>query len=215
MKQFLTSLIAFSLALSPLMASASAIPDFPMAFWGAVTINGNAAPVGTVIRAYYGSTLAGTVTVQESGIYGYTEPTKQKLVIGAGTGVITFTMQASSFNNGAETGGDSAVTYAQFSSASTINDNLAFTITIPAPSGGSSGGGGGGGGGGIAPTNTTTNVVTSTKADATGDGKVDVLDFNALLIQWGKKGASLTADFNGDGVVDILDFNQLLINWSK
>jgi hypothetical protein len=59
-------------------------------------------------------------------------------------------------------------------------------------------------------------VTTSTgKGDATGDGKVDILDFNTLLIQWGKTGSSLAADFDMNGVVDIFDFNLLLINWTK
>jgi hypothetical protein len=72
--------------LAPIITVAQSIPDFPMAFWGTITINGSPAPVGTVVRTYYGSVLAGTVTVQESGIYGYTESTKQKLIVGEGTG---------------------------------------------------------------------------------------------------------------------------------
>ncbi|MDD5050730.1 MAG: hypothetical protein PHV93_03235 [Candidatus Pacebacteria bacterium] len=54
-----------------------------------------------------------------------------------------------------------------------------------------------------------------------GSGKVlgahtyNILDFNLLLVNWGKKGKGNPADFNLDGAVDILDFNQLLINWAK
>lgn len=142
------------LLLTPLFASAQSIPAFPMAFWGNVTINGSAAPVGTIVNAYYGSTLAGTVTVQDAGVYGYTDPTRQKLVIGEGTGPITFTFRSPSSNGGAETGGTTAVTYPQFTSGSTTDYDLAFTVAVPAPpssggGGGSSGGGGGGGGGGV------------------------------------------------------------------
>ena len=42
-----------------------------------------------------------------------------------------------------------------------------------------------------------------------------ILDFNTLLINWGKRGAGIAGDFNGDGVVDVLDFNTLLINWAR
>ena len=86
------------------------------------------------------------------------------------------------------------------------------TTTPASSSSSSSSGGGGGGGGAPAPTPTTS---ASAKGDATGDGKVDVLDFNSLLIQWGKAGTSLTADLDKNGTVDIFDFNLLLINWSR
>lgn len=73
----------------------------------------------------------------------------------------------------------------------------------PAPSGGSSSGGGGG------------ITTTSTTADPNGDGKVDIFDFNILMIHWGTvpSGGS-SADFNSDGVIDIFDFNLLMINWT-
>ena len=70
--------------------------------------------------------------------------------------------------------------------------------------------GGGGGGGGDA-----SDTSSSKKGDSNDDGNVNVLDFNALMIQWGKTGANNTADFNDDSRVDILDFNLLMINWGK
>jgi len=76
--------------------------------------------------------------------------------------------------------------------------------------GGSTGGGGGGGGGG----GTSQPATTVTKGDANNDNKIDILDFNALMINWGKTGTNV-ADFNGDGKVDIFDFNLLMINWGK
>jgi hypothetical protein len=42
-----------------------------------------------------------------------------------------------------------------------------------------------------------------------------VLDFNTLMIHWGQNGVGIPGDFNGDGKVDILDFNMLLINLAK
>ncbi|MDD5068343.1 MAG: hypothetical protein PHS53_02895 [Candidatus Pacebacteria bacterium] len=62
---------------------------------------------------------------------------------------------------------------------------------------------------------------TSGGGSSGGSGKVlgahtfSILDFNLLIVNWGKKGTNNSADFNSDGVVDILDFNQLLINWAK
>lgn len=204
----------------PSVTLADTIPAFPMAFWGNVTINGSAAPVGTIVRAYYWSTLAGSVTVQSVGVYGYTSPTQQKLVLGEGTGAISFTVQTPSFYSGVETTGDSPVTYSGFSSGATIQKDLAFIYTAPAQGSGGGGGGGssgGGGGGGVVAsvTTTTTTSTTTLKGDANGDGTVGLLDFNTLLVDWGKKGTGIAADFNGDGVVDIFDFNQLLINWGK
>ena len=79
--------------LFPSLVLAQSFPAFPMAFYGEVKINGNPAPVGTVIRAYYGNILGGEVVVQEPGIYGYTESTKQKLLVGEGEGEIIFKLQ--------------------------------------------------------------------------------------------------------------------------
>ena len=51
------------------------------------------------------------------------------------------------------------------------------------------------------------------KADINSDNKVDVLDFNSVIVNWGSAGGS--GDLTGDGKVDILDFNFLMVNWSK
>ncbi len=83
---------------------------------------------------------------------------------------------------------------------------FAYGINIPsAPSGG---GGGGGGGGGIFPNPPTT-------GDINNDGKVDLTDFNLLIVSWGSTGSGLPADLNNDGVVDLLDFVLLLANWTN
>jgi hypothetical protein len=47
------------------------------------------------------------------------------------------------------------------------------------------------------------------------DGKIDVLDFNELMINWGKTDVGNSADVNQDGSVDVFDFNSLMINWGK
>jgi hypothetical protein len=206
-KILLTTLFLF-----PLLSFASSIPAFPMAFWGSASIDGQSAPVGTVVKTYYGSTLAGQVVVNELGVYGYTEPTKQKLIVSEGSGQITFKVQSSSINSGNETTGLTPITYTAFTSGITVNKNLAFVTVVVTPPTPPSGGGGGGGGGG---SSTPPPVVITNKGDATGDGKVDFLDFNSLLVQWGKTGNTFTADFDKNGIVDFFDFNLLLINWSK
>jgi len=52
------------------------------------------------------------------------------------------------------------------------------------------------------------------KGDSNNDGRVDSLDFNALMVNWGSTGGN-PSDSNGDGKVDVLDFNLLMINWNS
>jgi hypothetical protein len=133
------------IVLFPALAFAN-VPAFPMAFWGTINLDGNSAPKGTIVRAYYGSDLAGTVTVQEDGIYGYTQSTKQKLVIKEGVGVITFSVESLHFNAGEETVGDLPITHASFVSSDTLQKELTFTSkTITTGGGGGSSSSSGGG----------------------------------------------------------------------
>ena len=69
-----------------------------------------------------------------------------------------------------------------------------------------SGGGGGGGG------NTATSIY-SPELDLNHDNKIDVLDFNLLILNWGQTGNN-AADLNHDGIVDMLDFNFLMLHWT-
>jgi len=52
------------------------------------------------------------------------------------------------------------------------------------------------------------------KVDANKDDKIDILDFNTLMVHWGSTSAGNIANFNGDGKVDIFDFNLLMIHWT-
>lgn len=140
-------LILTTLLLIPSLTFAS-VPDFPMAFWGTATVDGVVAPTGAIIRVYDGTTKIGEVAVQGGGVYGYTEPTKQKLVVGESSGVLTFSIQSSAINGGIETQGLAVVTHPSFVSGETVNKNLAFTTKAVVTPPVSSGGGGGGGGGG-------------------------------------------------------------------
>jgi len=127
--KLLTKLFIFSLLIiSPAFVLAdNSFPSFPMAFWGTVKINGSPAPTGTVVKAYYGSILAGTVIVQESGIYGYTESTKQKLIVGEGTGFIFFDFADNTNPTLLNCGGE--WNPVSFTSGLTVEENLAFHTT--------------------------------------------------------------------------------------
>ena len=163
----------------PLFSFAQSIPSFPMAFYGVATINGNTAPTGTIIRAYYGTTLAGQSVTDSSGNYGYASSTAQKLHIGEGVGPITFTFQSPSILSGQESLGSTTISVAGFQEGVSQLNNLNFTYSIPVavavpPStgggggGGSSGGGsssGGGGGGSIVPI--VTPILTATSGPVT------------------------------------------------
>jgi hypothetical protein len=93
---------------------------------------------------------------------------------------------------------------------STVASHL-YAINIPV----SSGGGGGGGGGANTPsTPASTLSAAAQKVDANKDNKIDVLDFNSLMVNWGKTGTGNVADFDGNGKVDVFDFNLLMINWT-
>jgi len=82
-------------------------------------------------------------------------------------------------------------------------------VAINNGGGGGSGGGGGGGGGGTAGSSSPTSTV---GGDFNGDGKVNMVDMNTLMLNWG--GSGPIGDLNNDGKVDILDFNMLMINWT-
>ena len=74
----------------------------------------------------------------------------------------------------------------------------------------------GGSGGFRAPTPTLSVAPTpsvSSSADVTGDNQVNALDFNTLMVDWGRAGSGLLADINGDNLVDLLDFNMLMVYW--
>lgn len=103
-----------------------------------------------------------------------------------------------------------------------LSSVASFAYTINIPSGDTTTGGtttdrGGGGGGEITPPPTISISplsVAAQKIDANKDNKIDVLDFNVLMVNLGSTSVNNAADFNGDGKVDIFDFNLLMINWT-
>lgn len=82
------------------------------------------------------------------------------------------------------------------------------TTPTPSPSPSSGGGGGGGGGGG-------SSTPTPKPGDTNNDGKIDLLDFNLLMVNWGKPvSGAANGDLTNDGKVDIFDFTMLMIDWT-
>jgi outer membrane protein assembly factor BamB len=64
------------------------------------------------------------------------------------------------------------------------------------------------------PTITPTPTMKTRKpGDATGDGIINVQDYNILVTQFNQTGANLTADFNNSGKVDVQDYNILVSNF--
>lgn len=51
--------------------------------------------------------------------------------------------------------------------------------------------------------------------DANGDGRVDFLDLNLVLADYGQSGPALCGDVNNDGVVDFFDLNEVLGNYGQ
>lgn len=50
--------------------------------------------------------------------------------------------------------------------------------------------------------------------DINNNNKVDIFDFNTLMVNWGNSPANLAADLDGNGKIDIFDFNLLMVNWT-
>ncbi len=62
-------------------AAATPQDNFPAAYYGEVTINGDPAPAGTVIEAAVNGTVRGTITTEQEGAYGGPELTDRKLEV--------------------------------------------------------------------------------------------------------------------------------------
>jgi len=61
----------------------------------------------------------------------------------------------------------------------------------------------------------TVKVVTYFPSDLNGDTRVDILDYNILVANFGQIGANLIADITKDSKVDIFDYNVLVANFGK
>lgn len=50
--------------------------------------------------------------------------------------------------------------------------------------------------------------------DINKDNKIDIFDFNLIMVNWGNSPTNLAADLDKNGKVDIFDFNLLMVNWT-
>lgn len=116
------------IVLFPGAAAAVSFPDFPMAFWGTATIDGQVLLSGTKIKAFCGSDLIGEVTMLENEIYGYADSTKIKLLLGNCSGDILFKYLLSGTTNPL-TGGSEIKYTNGFEEGKTVNKNLEFINT--------------------------------------------------------------------------------------
>ena len=80
---------------------------------------------------------------------------------------------------------------------------LVFEISVVLSEPGGDDGGGGGG---------STQTETSKPGDVDRNGKVDIYDYNEVVSNFGKGGASIKGDLNDNGKVDIYDYNEVVSN---
>ena len=203
----------FGILLLPVLVFAQG-QSLPHQFFGSVNYTNGAASNGLAVEARINGSVVGN-SVTAGGNYGYNPNLLFALDndgVYAGKTIEFYVggvkaNETAIFNNGASTPLNLTIPGSS-SSGSTSST-----------SGGTTSSGGGGGGGGAAISTTTTAPATlsaaAQKVDANKDNKIDVLDFNTLMVNWGKTTANNIADFNGDSKVDIFDFNLLMINWTK
>lgn len=176
-------------------------PGIPHQFYGTVVFESGGTPNGLTVEAKINDIVVGSSTTS-GGNYGYNPN-------------LFLALDSQNVNNGKTVkffvAGVEADQTALFSNGKSTQLNLVLPGSALVTSTNSSGGGGGG----SAITLTTPTLPLSEaakKVDGNNDGKIDVLDFNLLMINWGSEG--VVADFNGDGKVDVLDFNALMIHWT-
>jgi len=177
-----------------------AAPGIPHQFYGTVSYTDGSSISSGTVKAKIGGVVVESVAISNSK-YGYTP---DLFFVTDPDGDRTGTT-ISFFVNDVETG-----TTAVFANGGYTNLNLSIS-----GSSSTSGGSTSPSGGGSITTTATTLSAAAQKVDANKDNKIDVLDFNTLMVNWGKTTANNIADFNGDSKVDIFDFNMLMINWTK
>lgn len=179
-------------------------PNLPHQFFGTVNFTDGVAPNGMTVEAKINGVVVGS-SVTSGGNYGY-NPNLLFATDNQG-------------NNAGKTieffvAGIKANQVAVFENGRSTQLNLTVPEPIPTTPTPTSTPAPGGGGASTPSTPTSPLSAAAQKVDANGDGKIDVLDFNALMVAWGSEGANLTTDFNGDGKVDILDFNLIMVHWT-
>jgi len=179
-------------------------PSLPHQFFGTVKFtDGVAVPNGRTVEARINGSVVGS-SVTASGNYGYNPN-------------LLFALDNDGVNAGKTVefyvSGVKANETAVFASGNSSQKNL--TIPAPTPTTTTPTHSSGSGGGSSTPTTPTSPLsAAAQKVDANKDNKIDVLDFNSLMVNWGKTGTGNVADFDDNGKVDVFDFNLLMINWT-
>lgn len=206
----------FGILLLPVLAFAQS-PSLPHQFFGSVNYTNGAAPNGLAVEAKINGSVVGS-SITAGGNYGYESNLfpKNWLIatdeLGNNAGkTVEFYVGGVKANTSPET--------AVFVNGNSSQVNLTIPAPTPTPTpsptpSGNTGGSGSGGGVTTPSTPTLPLSAAAQKVDANKDGKIDVLDFNTLMVNWGNTSVGNVADFNGDGKVDVFDFNLLMINWT-
>lgn len=186
----------------PAALAVDTIPGIPHQFYGTVTLSSGSSQEGLPIVAKADNNLILVIGTVQGGKYGYNSVFKaeDKNNNLAGKTIKFFVgnvlaNETAVFKNGEAT-------------------NLNLTVPWPTQQNNQPASSGGGGGAPEPPTQTVQQTVRQ-RTDVNGDNKINILDFNALMINWGKTVTNNVADFNNDGKVDIIDFNALMIYWTK
>ena len=195
--KLLKTILFLGFALAPLAVFAA--PGIPHQFYGMVNYSDGSSISSGTVKAKIGGVVVESVAISNSK-YGYTP---DLFFVTDPDGDRTGTT-ISFFVNDVETGAT-----AVFANGGYNNLNLSISGSSSTSNGSTSPSGGG-----SITTTATTLSAAAQKVDANKDNKIDVLDFNTLMVNWGKTEAGNIADFNGDGKVDVFDFNLLMINWT-
>jgi len=181
----------------------SSFPAIPLLVYGTVIVDGNLAPVGTIITAEIDDVEVSSIQTVDVGVYFIDVPDGQanegKMIKFKVIGIANDANQCEDVN---------------IATNPVINLDLAVTSPSSPPSTPPVVPGGGGGITTI-PTTTPTPLSEAAQAvDTNGDGKIDIFDFNSLVVNWGSTVAGNIADFDSNGTVDIFDFNLLMTYWT-
>ena len=190
----------------PVLAFAQS-PSLPHQFFGSVNYTNGAAPNGLAVEARINGSVVGR-SVTAGGNYGY----NPNLLFALDNDGVHAGQTVEFYVNGIKANETKTFTNGESTNLNlTVPASLPTTTTLsPTPSENT------GSSGGVTTPSTPTTPLSAAaqKVDANKDGKIDVLDFNTLMVNWGKTTANNVADFNGDGKVDVFDFNLLMINWT-
>ena len=198
----LLTILTISVLILPMVAlGQSPPPSIPLLVYGNVIIDNNPAPIGTIITAEIENIEVANTAVTIQGRYSIDVPD------GSANEGKTIKFKVIGITNEANQCEDVNITTNPI-----INLDLAVTSPSSPPSSPPSSGGGGGGPSIITPTSPLSEAAQA--VDTNGDSKIDILDFNSLMVNWGKTESGDLADFDANGTVDIFDFNLLMIYWT-